>query len=41
MTDIKLFPTVGSFAENKDLAKGIRTEKMIPALERERCDSGL
>ena len=30
---IKLETIVGNFAENKDLAKKIRTERIIPALE--------
>ena len=34
MIHIKLFPDTGSFAENKDLAKSIRTQKIIPALDR-------
>ena len=33
MMEIKLFPIVGSFAENKDLARDIRIKKIIPALE--------
>lgn len=33
MTKIKLFSIVGSFAENKDLARDIRIKKIIPALE--------
>lgn len=33
MTHIKLFEAVGSFAENKDVAKDIRLKKIIPALE--------
>lgn len=33
MIEIKLFPIVGSFAENKDLARDIRIKKIIPALE--------
>jgi len=32
MITIKLFKPVGSFAENKDLAKKIREEEIIPAL---------
>lgn len=31
---IKLFKETGSFAENKDLARAIRLEKIIPALEK-------
>lgn len=30
---IKLAPLVGTFAENKDLARDIRNEKIVPALE--------
>lgn len=33
MTEIELLPIVGSFAENKDIAKEIRIKKLIPALE--------
>ena len=33
MKIIKLLPIVGSFAENKDLAREIRIKKIIPALE--------
>ena len=33
MTKIKLLPIVGSFAENKDLARDIRLKKIIPALK--------
>lgn len=33
MTHIKLFKKVGSFAENKDLARDIRLKKIIPAIE--------
>jgi hypothetical protein len=33
MTHIKLFKKVGAFAENKDLARGIRLNEIIPALE--------
>ena len=33
MKTIELFPIVGSFAENKDKAKDIRVEKIIPSLE--------
>jgi len=32
MITIKLFPRVGSFAENKDLAREIRINEIIPAL---------
>ncbi|MBW3002809.1 STAS-like domain-containing protein [Candidatus Woesearchaeota archaeon] len=34
MIEIKLLPVVGSFAENKDLARDIRIKKIIPALEK-------
>lgn len=34
MMEIKLLPLVGSFAENKDLAKDIRLNQIIPALDR-------
>lgn len=34
MIEIKLLPIVGSFAENKDLARDIRIKKIIPALEK-------
>ena len=34
MKKIKLLPVVGSFAENKDLAREIRIKKIIPALEK-------
>jgi len=33
MIKIKLHPSIGSFAENKDLASEIRLKKIIPALE--------
>lgn len=33
MINIKLFPKVGSFAENKDAAREIRLNEIIPALE--------
>lgn len=33
MISIKLFNQVGSFAENKDLARAIRLNNIIPALE--------
>jgi len=35
MIQIKLFPEVGAFAENKDLAKAIRINKIIPALDKD------
>lgn len=34
MITIKLFPAVGSFAENKDKAREIRLHKIIPALKK-------
>ena len=34
MVHIKLIEQVGSFAENKDYAKDIRLQKIIPALEK-------
>ena len=34
MKIIKLLPKVGSFAENKDVARDIRIKEIIPALER-------
>lgn len=34
MITIKLFEHTGSFAENKDVARKIRLEKIIPALEK-------
>lgn len=34
MKTIKLFPKVGSFAENKDIAREIRLKEIIPALDR-------
>ncbi len=39
MLSIKLLPITGSFAENKDLARNIRKEKIVPVLEggREVC----
>ncbi len=33
MIEINLFELVGSFAENKNLARDIRKEKIIPAIE--------
>lgn len=33
MINIKLFERVGSFAENKDIARDIRVKEIIPALE--------
>ncbi len=35
MIQIKLLPIVGSFAENKDLARKIRMEQIIPVLEKQ------
>ena len=34
MKNIKLFKKVGSFAENKDIARNIRLKEIIPALEK-------
>lgn len=34
MIKIRLFPMVGSFAENKDLAREIRIEKIAPAIDK-------
>ena len=34
MNEIKLFPLVGNFAENKDKARDLRLQKIIPALEK-------
>lgn len=34
MLNIKLFDSVGSFAENKDVAQVLRKEKIIPALDK-------
>ena len=34
MTHVKLFESVGGFAENKDLARNIRMEKLIPAIDK-------
>ena len=34
MTTIELLPIVNEFAENKDLAKKIRTEQVIPSLDK-------
>jgi DNA-binding IscR family transcriptional regulator len=34
MTKIKIFPVVGNFAENKDRARDIRVNEIIPALDR-------
>jgi len=33
MITIKLFPEVGEFAENKDIARKIRIESIIPVLD--------
>ena len=35
MTEIKLHSIVGSFAENKDLARDIRIKKIVPTLNKE------
>lgn len=34
MIEIKLFPLVGGFAENKDLARNIRLDQIVPALDK-------
>jgi len=34
MIHIKLFKEVGAFAENKDLARELRLNKLIPAIEK-------
>ena len=34
MKTINLFQAVGSFAENKDIARNIRINEIIPALEK-------
>lgn len=34
MKTVKLYPIVGSFAENKDLAREIRLKTILPALEK-------
>ena len=36
MTHLKIFKYAGSFAENKDIARDIRLNKLIPALEKKR-----
>lgn len=36
MIRIKLFKQVGQFADNKDLARDIRLNKLIPELEKEK-----
>ncbi|MBL0059218.1 MAG: STAS-like domain-containing protein [Elusimicrobia bacterium] len=33
MKQIDLYPRVGAFAENKDIARSLRTTEIIPALE--------
>jgi len=35
MKEIHLFPLVGSFAENKDIAREIRLEKIMPFIRNE------
>ena len=35
MIEIKLFEKVGSFAEDKDIAKGIRINEVMPFLDKE------
>ncbi len=34
MIEIRLFEETGSFAEDKDIARKVRTQKMIPSLDR-------
>jgi len=34
MTEIKLFKKTGSFAENKDVAREIRVNQIVPSLEK-------
>lgn len=34
MKTIRIFDRVGAFAENKDIAREIRTQEIIPALEK-------
>lgn len=34
MINIELFKMVGGFAENKDIARDIRVEQIVPALEK-------
>jgi hypothetical protein len=34
MIEVSLYPIVGSFAENKDLARQLRVETILPALEK-------
>lgn len=34
MIEIKIYPLAGGFAENKDLAKDIRLNQIIPAIDR-------
>ncbi len=34
MKNLKLFPLVGGFAENKDKARDIRVQEIIPVLEK-------
>ncbi|PIS22488.1 hypothetical protein COT50_01735 [candidate division WWE3 bacterium CG08_land_8_20_14_0_20_41_10] len=33
MSEIKLFPKTGSFAENKDIAREIRLNELIPVMD--------
>lgn len=35
MIEIKLFERVGNFAENKDIAKSIRMDEVLPFLDKE------
>jgi len=34
MTTIKILDLVGSFAENKDVARDLRTQKILPSMEK-------
>jgi len=34
MREIKIFERVGAFAENKDIARDIRTQEIVPTLEK-------
>lgn len=36
MMEIKLFPRTGSFAENKDLARDIRINEIVPLLKKDK-----
>ena len=34
MKTLKIFPLVGNFAENKDIARDIRIQEIVPVLEK-------